>query len=384
MRTKRQKSCLTLILSTNTNCEKHGPSILQVWGISSNLDSRGRAGWCADEGPQVYLCRTCVKQHTHFLSYYLSSLVARHIMLSDSFVALPCSQYTCCWDRRILMETVQSLMHWKACHCLDTLVAKTALQSHCPPRSWLIVYIHCKSGMTTSGHFADTHGLTGYQPKLDEQSKFGSAGRKSKSFRTTIRVWTNFVEQSVEKHTTSQRRQMLTIFWIYWQGNMFAGRSKAETRWTSNRQASIDELKNMGKELVMKFTLQLHKLPKCLERKCEQAWVPSKIKPSILGLLIKLRYWMRWRVSQATRWKTREEVCSVKQRQNFKDIKGKVTSICKIISRVFWVVLLKDHIIRIWLRQADLVRPKTHQKFSSFEKSVITWMFTVVSWKPKR
>ena len=40
-------------------------------------------------------------------------------------------------------------------------------------------------------------------------------------------------------------------------------------------------------------------------------------------------------MSQATHWKTREEVCCVKERQNFKGIKGKATSMCKNISRVF-------------------------------------------------
>ena len=39
-------------------------------------------------------------------------------------------------------------------------------------------------------------------------------------------------------------------------------------------------------------------------------------------------------MSQATRFKTREEVCSLKQ-QHFNGIKGRVTSICKNITRVF-------------------------------------------------
>ena len=40
-------------------------------------------------------------------------------------------------------------------------------------------------------------------------------------------------------------------------------------------------------------------------------------------------------MSQATHWKTREEVCSVKPGQNFKSTRGRVTNICKNISRVF-------------------------------------------------
>ena len=38
---------------------------------------------------------------------------------------------------------------------------------------------------------------------------------------------------------------------------------------------------------------------------------------------------------QATHWETREEVCSVKRRQNFKGIKSKVTSNGKNTSRMF-------------------------------------------------
>ena len=48
-----------------------------------------------------------------------------------------------------------------------------------------------------------------------------------------------------------------------------------------------------------------------------------------------LRERTRWRVSQATRWKTREEVCSLEQRQNLKGMKGMATSICKYIGRGF-------------------------------------------------
>ena len=47
-------------------------------------------------------------------------------------------------------------------------------------------------------------------------------------------------------------------------------------------------------------------------------------------------------------------------------------------------LLLEDRIIRICSRQADLVRPKVLQKFSSGDENVITLMFTVVIMKPKR
>ena len=56
-----------------------------------------------------------------------------------------------------------------------------------------------------------------------------------------------------ELHVTSQRKQTLTIMEIYWQLNMFTGRSKAETLGTSKMQTSKEQPKNMIKQLVMKI-----------------------------------------------------------------------------------------------------------------------------------
>ena len=61
-----------------------------------------------------------------------------------------------------------------------------------------------------------------------------------------------------------------------------------------------------------------------LENQAEQTWTSHEVR--LLSGMI---------VSQATRWKTREEVCSLKQRGNFKGILGKVTNICKTVSREF-------------------------------------------------
>ena len=93
------------------------------------------------------------------------------------FVALPFSQY-CCEER------VRLKPEWKQGHswCTeehifvvsrlfrffihftdnDGTVALTTLPNTSPvlPRSWLIVYIPCKSEIPASGHFADTNGLT--------------------------------------------------------------------------------------------------------------------------------------------------------------------------------------------------------------------------------
>ena len=145
----------------------------------------------------------------------------------------------------------------------DGTVTLTTLPSASPllPRSRLIVYLPCNSGLTTCGNFADT--LMERKLVVDRfhQSIPGAA------------------------YVTSQRKQTLTIIGIQWQSNMFTGRSKADTLWTSNKQASKEQLKNTSKQLLMKFMLQLHKLPKWLEPKCGK-WVLSKIKQSKLGRLM--------------------------------------------------------------------------------------------------
>ena len=71
-----------------------------------------------------------------------------------------------------------------------------------------------------------------------------------------------------EVHVISQRKQTLTIIRTHWQSDIFIGRSMAGTLWTSNKQASKEQLKKMSKQLTMKFMLQCHKLPKSQERKC--------------------------------------------------------------------------------------------------------------------
>ena len=90
---------------------------------------------------------------------------------------------------------------------------------------------------------------------------------------------------------------------VYWQ---------EQARNASNfqhKRASKEQLKSMSKQLVMKFMLQLHKPPMCLERKCGKECVLSEIKQSNLVLLVELCCWVRWIVSQATHWKTGDEVC---------------------------------------------------------------------------
>ena len=117
-------------------------------------------------------------------------------------------------------------------------------------------------------------------------------------------------------------------------------------------------------------------------------------------------------MSHATHWKSSEEVYSLKQRKNFKGIRGKDTNMCKKISREFnatcQVSNKKFQVQQVASREEveilrhelshslaegsqsqnpqpknDLVRPKVHQQFSSCDMSVIMWLFMVTIWKPK-
>ena len=85
-----------------------------------------------------------------------------------------------------------------------------------------------------------------------------------------------------------------------------------------------------------RLRMQLYGPRKSLERKCGKEWVLSKNQAE--------QTWTYHRVTLLDEmnsvacdalWKTRQEVCSVKQRQNFKSINGKVTIICKSISKAF-------------------------------------------------
>ena len=75
---------------------------------------------------------------------------------------------------------------------------------------------------------------------------------------------------------------------------MFTGESKAGTPCTFNKQTSEEQLKNMSKQLVMKFMLHLHKMSRAEE------WMLTKIKQSKPGLPVSLQahwgvYGHQWR-----------------------------------------------------------------------------------------
>ena len=140
--------------------------------------------------------------------------------------------------------------------------------------------------------FVDTHGLTGYEPQTDEQSKYGSVGRKSKSLRGASWSWTEFIEPPMKKYTKLHRgsdRSQLSEYTRRATCLLAGARQKrvelssSRLRKSSSRTSAIS---------VMKFLLQLHNQPKCLERKmwermdalenqAEQTWTSHQV--SLMG-----------------------------------------------------------------------------------------------------
>ena len=87
----------------------------------------------------------------------------------------------------------------------------------------------------------------------------------------------------------------------------------------------------------------------------------SKTKQSKPGRLIKLRYLKEINIVAGDALANQRKNYSIKQRRNFKGIKGIATSICKNVSRDMdcLSLFLEDHIFRICKRHADLVCPNS-------------------------
>ena len=69
--------------------------------------------------------------------------------------------------------------------------------------------------MTTSGRYADTHGLTSYPNLTNSQKKYGSVGKRGSCPGKAI--------------VTAQRKQTLTIIGTNRQSNLFSSSGKADT-----------------------------------------------------------------------------------------------------------------------------------------------------------
>ena len=84
--------------------------------------------------------------------------------------------------------------------------------------------------MTTSGHFADTHGpYMFFEPNLIHSQFAVAWADTQKLFWSANRLWTDIVNLFPgEVHETPQRIHTLTIIGMYWQSDMFTDRSKAD------------------------------------------------------------------------------------------------------------------------------------------------------------
>ena len=92
------------------------------------------------------------------------------------------------------------------------------------PRARLVVFFPCKSRVTTSGHFADTFGLTGYDPNStnsqnlvawsETQNFYGAQAAYGSTF--IIFAWTTTCN-CTEEANAHDYRSILTEQHVYWQ-----------------------------------------------------------------------------------------------------------------------------------------------------------------------
>ena len=98
-----------------------------------------------------------------------------------------------------------------------------------------------------------------------------------------------------------------------------------------HEQAACDEVHVTVAQATEMFRAEFRTRMGALGNQSEQTWTSH---PVVLQIEMNS-------VAGDAHWKTREQVCSVKQRQTFKGINGKVMNTCKKISRVFNATCLK-------------------------------------------
>ena len=124
-----------------------------------------------------------------------------------------------------------------------------------------------------------------------------------------------------EVHITSLRRQTLTIVGMCWLSNMFTGESKADTRSTSRlrkEQLKNGQLRDEVSVAVARATGMSRTTGRTIVWTSHQVALWDEMHSVAGDALI-----------------SREEICSVKQSQNFKDIRGRITNIFRNFSNTF-------------------------------------------------
>ena len=192
----------------------------------------------------------------------------------------------------------------------------------------------CYSKVTTYGHLNDTHGLTGLEPNFvnnpfvvawaDTQNPHGS--RAGCGPISSIRLWRS-TRNVTEETNALNYRNALAEQHVFWQEQSRQAlnfqQTGLERAAQEHEQAAPDEVCSCC-SCTSYRNVQNGDAGKigALNNQAEKMWTSHQ--DTLLNEMI---------VSQATRWKTIEEVCSMKQIRNFKGVRGKVTNMCKNISR---------------------------------------------------
>ena len=137
----------------------------------------------------------------------------------------------------------------------------------------------------------------------NQQSIFGSEGGYSKLLRIAHWLWTDFVNPSLDWRSARNFSEEANAHCYRTVSNMF-GRSKVDTLCTSKKAGF--ERANIFKQLMTKFMLQLHKLPSVSTGNAGKNGCSRKSSGANLDVS---SYIVEREVTQATGWKTREEVC---------------------------------------------------------------------------
>ena len=180
------------------------------------------------------------------------------------------------------MEAVQSLVRWKAHHCRYTPVTDLHPQHGYRRHTfvhefittvtdfWLHIYSFAKVKRIRLVILTiHKQGLTNYESNSNNNQFVVAWAATQNSCGSQAGYGPISSILPGEVHVTSQLKHTLRIIGTKWQSNKYTGKSKADKLWTSNKEASKEQLKAMSKQLVMKSMWHLHKLPKCPERKCK-------------------------------------------------------------------------------------------------------------------
>ena len=199
-----------------------------------------------------------VEQHTLRSKSLVHSCTAhqscfQNLLLRCHFLRVLCEEVEENLDgSRLALGVRQSAsMSCYICHNLHTFPQQRHGDTHSNISTYISIattsLLDClvpyKSGMTPSGHLAETHGLTRYEPNLTNSQRMVACTESQNPHGAGCGPISSILpsRSTTKFHRGSNRSQLI---------------------------GSKEQLKNMSKPLVMKFLLRSHQLPKCVERNC--------------------------------------------------------------------------------------------------------------------